>query len=374
MPKDYDSLHDDWTMGALKSLEERPPSDGLYLAKSTGEYILRDKDEKKSKEDNIEEVASALPKRLTRLLYDIALLDSGGYLNNLDQNWERLEQVPRHLKYKAPYLHERNPATTNTSFYYDLGISVGLGMSALTGTLSEDTRGSEFFSGFTKAYSTDHVEEEYGTSGYTITWPPEAVSEIEEVCEQYGAEASVTIHRYICRLTSNDKSLEQRARVFFEEFVGDRFGNCILMRNCLDEEWESIGDASSKGMYADEILTTLYNSDQSTATSSNIATEIESGSHEKLVTQVLNRLSTNGKDPSQQATTTFKHSEIVQYNHNEQHWELTDYGTLLLYDKIEEISSMIQYRGLQFDLHGYDRNPQKGEKILKEGINDLLEE
>lgn len=332
------------TKELLRSVSERPPSDAPYLAESTARYILKSHSEdwnEAAKERDVEEVLSSVPLRITRLLYDFAILSKGNYLDDLDENWSRLEQVPNLLSYATRYSHGRETASNHGDFYFNLGFDVGLGLSSLTGTVSEDSRASKFSAGFTTAFSTNHFQVAQDKTG-PVTTNHETDPERRDLLEKYGVEPTEYINRLIQVYNQGWSELLEReplatkeaTQEFLEVHVGEWFGKCSYLRKELDREWKSIGEASTPGMSAEESLTAIWelkhdkNSDK--MSSETIAKRVGKDSRYKgSVSQVLNRLSVNGKDPADIAASTFEAEEIVQYNGKD--WELTDYGQLLLY-------------------------------------------
>jgi len=148
----------------------------------------------------------------------------------------------------------------------------------------------------------------------------------------------------------------------------------------MDEEWRTIVDASVPGIEVDEILNGLwkevYRNESKSACNKDIRNNIEYDSRKsKLVTQSLNRLSKEGKNPSKEAQTTFEHSEIVYYHNG---WELTDYGRLLCYYVFEQSQSTqwVQRTALQTEPIVSNKNPNEynysGREILEAGVDDCL--
>lgn len=218
-PDDIPYRRNDHMHELIRSVSRRPPSDAPYLAESTARYILQKSNENKTgNERDIEEALAALPLRITRLLYDLAILSQGGYLDDLDKNWnyldidenrDYLEEIPDHLIYVTRYSHARNTASNRDDFYFNLGFNVGLGLSAVTGTISEDIRASKFLAGFTTAYSTDHFQRSRRSSNNS-----EINSEIDpdrkQLLERYGVEPTKYIDEHINFLNFGWSNIEER--------------------------------------------------------------------------------------------------------------------------------------------------------------------
>lgn len=380
----------------LRSVSERPPSDAPYLAESTARYILNQSSQNETaNERDIENALSALPLRLTRLLYDIAILSRGDYLDNLDENWKYLDEVPDVLSYASRYSHGRETASNRDDFHFNLGFDVGLGLSALTGTISEDSRASEFLAGFTTAYSTDHFQRAHKTNNRESD--DEIEAERKQLLEQYGIEPTTYLDQliqYHNLAWSDIKGREpltpkEATQEYLEQRVGDWFGKCSYLRAELEREWDSIGDASVPGMDAEEVLRALWelkfyeNSDDSegSRTDSDKSTKIakkagKNPEYKGQVSHVLNQLSIEGKEPSVEVIRTFEGKEIVQYDGDE--WELTDYGQLLLYHVFgkKRDPAWIQETAIGKPLPADEvrRYTKKDSQILAKGANDYYDD
>jgi|GEM_PF-6063324 len=329
----------------LRSVSARPPSDAPYLAESTARYILNSSSgelNKAANERDIEKALSKIPLRITRLLYDIAILSRGQYLDSLDENWCYLEQVPDFLSYATRYSHGRETASNRKSTYFNIGFDVGLGFSSLTGTISEDPRGSKFLAGFTTAFSTDHFQVSHSQSnGDTEKSSYEIDPERRDLLEEYGVEPTKYIDRLIQTHNQAWSSLGEReplstkeaTQEFLEERVGEWFGKCSYLRKELEREWSSISEASTPGVNVEELLNAIWELEcdkGSQLKDSTIAEKAGKNSNYKgSITQVLNRLSIDGKNPDDEAFSTFEAEEIVRYTGGK--WKLTGYGQLLLY-------------------------------------------
>ncbi|MEZ3162323.1 hypothetical protein ABNG03_10185 [Halorubrum sp. RMP-47] len=380
----------------IRSVSERPPSDGPYLAESTARYILFQSNENDTaNESDIEDVLSDLPLRLTRFLYDLAILSQGGYLDNLDTNWDKLNDVPYALSLVSRKSHGRETVSNRNNSHFTLGFDIGLGLSTLTGTISEDKRASEFLAGFTTAYSTDHYQRTHDTNDREYS--DEIDTERKQLLEQYGIEPTEYIDRLIqtynlgwSNIVDRDPlTAKEATQEYLEERISDRFGRCSHLRTELEEEWDSIGEASVLGMSAEEALKALWELTSRKHTnleggrkaanlvnSAEIAKEAGKRSmYRNQVSHVLNRLSTEGKEPSEEVDRTFEAKEIVQYDGNE--WKLTGYGALLLYHVFEkrEDPAWIQEAALRKSLPDeVSRYTETGSRILENGLDDYYDE
>jgi len=378
----------------LRSVSERPPSDAPYLAESTARYILHQPKQNKTKnERNIQDALYALPLRITRLLYDLAILSRGGYLDNLDENWTYLGGVPDFLSYVSRYSHGRETTSNRKDLHFNLGFDMGLGLSALTGTISEDKRASEFLAGFTTAYSTDNFQQIH-TSNNSAKENNKINPERKQVLEQYGIEPTNYLEKLIeyhnvawSDVRNRDPlPIKEATQEYVEERLGKWFGKCSYLRKELEREWKSIDKANTPGMNAEEALEALWkletgdNADHETSssliTSEAIAKRAgKNKQYEKSVSQVLNQLSVEGKEPSEEVIRTFEAEEIVYYHGRE--WNLTGYGQLLLYHVYEKGKdpAWIQKAAVGTSLptdQGF--RTKKDTQILKEAIGHFYRE
>ena len=371
----------------LRSVSSRPPSDAPYLAESTARYILNSSSgelNKAAKERDIENALTKIPLRITRLLYDLAILSRGQYLDSLDQNWRYLEQVPDFLSYATRHSHGRETASNRKSVYFNIGFDVGLGFSSLTGTISEDPRGSEFLAGFTTAFSTDHFQVSHpqsdkNTGDYSYEIEPER----RDLLEEYGVEPTEYIDRLIQTHNQawsslgerNPLSTKEATQEFLEERVGEWFGKCSYLRKELEREWSSISEASTPGVNAGEVLNALWelecNDGSELTNSTKIAQQVGKTSNYKgSISQVLNRLSIDGKEPDDEASSTFEAKEIVQHNGRE--WKLTGYGQLLLYHVFTkgQDPQWVQETAIddRLPLDEVQRHSERDSEILEQGV------
>ena len=384
-PELSDRAPKDDTSALLRSISERPPSDAPYLSASTARYIVESSQsniKEKPKERKVEDVFSDLPLRITRLLYDIAILSRGDYIDDLDKNWESMEQMPDFVSYTTRHSHGRETTSGRGNFQFNLGFDIGLGLSALTGTLSEDSRASEFLAGFTTAYSTDDFQRPHTPDKGTMN--NEMDQEREQLLTQYGVEPT----RYIDQLIQNYNigwrkaqgkeplPTKQATQEYLEEQVDEWFGICSHVRKELDNEWASINEASTPGMSAEAALRALWELENEPSSdgvnSSAIARRAgKSDSHKGTVSQVLNRLSIDGKNPATGVMSVFEAAEIVRYNGGG--WVLTGYGQLLLYHVFvkNQDPQWIQENAIKAGLPSDEgqRWSDKASEILRQGVS-----
>jgi len=371
----------------LRSVSKRPTSDAPYLAESTTRSIL-ERSSKGPKEEDINEVMSDIPLRITRLLYDIAILSRGGYLDNFDENWNRLQQVPDYLSYTTRYSHGRETASNRDDFCFNLGFDIGLGLSALTGTISEDNRASKFLAGLTTAFSTDHFQRTHQTKS-TGSSERDINSERQRLLEKYGVEPTEYIDQLIRVENQGWSQIEGReplppkaaTQEFLEKRVGAWFGKCSHVYDELEQEWQTISEASTPGMKAKEALRALRELEVADRSSPKTSAEIAKhlgknpSRYKGEVSTVLNRLSREGKRPDKEAYTTFKSEEIVQ--HQGGGWKSTDYGELLLYHVFEKRQDpiWIQVTAIGHSLPSSQERQYYGgdSEVLEEGVNQYYE-
>ena len=378
---------------AIQLGSERPSSDSPYLNDSDIDNLLGRSDS--SDEFDQDDVAAALAgieKRLIRLLYDIAALSYGGHLDDTDTIWTYLEDSPDHMNLGLRKAFERDTAT-NRDYCFDLGFNTGLAFSELTGMATEDERGSKFLNGFIEAFSTEGFYEPH----QRLTDTGDQTSHIDPLNpdrspaqDSIFSDYNITSTRYMRRLiwnyktaldnieTQPDLSVVDATERFIENVTDDWFETCCTVRIRLDEEWETLADADVSGVDTETVLeafwTVTYEQEQSAISSKTIREEFGGkSSYDKSVTQILNRLSENGKNPSPEAKTTFKHCAIVSYTNS---WELTDYGRLLSYYALEEDldPQWMQEASLQTSLitDETDRWSDEEVQILEAGINEYL--
>ena len=387
----------DWKDALQISEIERPPSDSPYLNDSTIDQILDGNSTKEALDDQeVEETLANIEKRLTRLLYDIAILSNGGYIEDIDQNWEYLEKTPDHMNLALRNGYHRDLATNEGGFHFDLGFNTGLALSALTGTLSEDERASKFLSGLERAYAIDEIEKQPHEMLEDDSPPGHGQKKslkdekIENTLAEYGIESTRYIKRIIKRTKVAMDNLDGQPSLSYSEatkgLIEDKefLLKCSEVREKMDSEWKTQLDAGVPGIEIDEVLKSLweliYEKEKTSTSSRDIRRNIGlKSTKDKITTQVLNRLSEGGKNPSVDAKTTYKHGEIVYYD-NGGNWVLTDYGRLLCYYIFEknQRTDWIQRTALQ--INEYSIEPQissngwDGREILEAGVDDYFDD
>jgi hypothetical protein len=300
-------------------------------------------------------VLEDLTARIYRLLYDIAILSYGGYMD-ADTNWTSADGNCNHLNERYFFrtsfrsCFDNNIKIKHDNSSFNWGFDIGLALTSLTGPIAENIESSKFLSGLMTAYTADHVQSDPGYGLYHLVggdqhWENEYNSE-KEVFKKYGVAHTNYMRRKILGIginhTGTDKNFtdpipKDVITEFFEEDLDSSFAKCSLLRERLEEEWESINDATVTGLSAENTLETLWEFDNKEAlssekaTSSNISDQLDT--YQGTVSHVLNQLSIEGKRPSDSVTREFEHDEIVYYEGGE--WKLTDYGNLLLYHVFE---------------------------------------
>ena len=380
----------------IDAAASRPSSETNYLPESNVRYLLRG--ETGSYNENkvqkmIDERLESLSTRIQRLIYDITALENSGYLDDVDQNWNYLPDLPKRSHLAIRNLQGRAAATDTSNSELLLGFSIGLALSSLTGTIPESDRASDFIEGFTLAYETDeHDKEQHKHSENDEPSIPriEVDSRRADVLRDSGIEPTPFLDRMIelhnlawssfegTEILPPDKATEN----YIEESLGDSFNRHRDLRSKLDEEWDSIRDASVPGAGAQEVLEALWKLSYEEnipdrMTSEKIAEEMgKRSSYKNTVSHVLNQLSEGGKSPSDQLETTYCHLELVQWSGQE--WVLTDYGRLLAYYIFEkgQNASWIQriaLSGILPTTEEFFRPPKEAEEILSGAIEQIYE-
>jgi hypothetical protein len=170
-------------------------------------------------------------------------------------------------------------------------------------------------------------------------------------------------------------SLPEATKRFIEDSTSNWFNKCCEVRKRLNEEWEFRINASVPGIELDKVLNSFwqleYTEQKPSISSENINKNIGyQDTKKKMITQSLNRLSKEGKNPSRKAKTTYKHEEIIYY---EDGWELTDYGRLLFYHIFERKKDpqWIHIASLKIETPYFDSASMsdKQTEILEDGVN-----
>jgi hypothetical protein len=410
-----DDIYDDrpdvehW-IDAIHELDlERPSSDSPYLNETDIKDILSGSDGYNGFDrDDADEALADIKKRWNRLLVDIALLSHGGYLDDIDKIWNYLKPSPDHMGFALRYAIERGAYADHDDFCFNLGFNTGLAFSELTGTASEDDRGARFLDGFTEAYKTNwfrgpsEVVEEIDRPQERVNdleVPPEVAANTpddsiqnasitqDDVFKRHNISSSEYLRQVISYyqkgindlMSESELSLAKVTEIFLKN-TDHWFEKCCTARRGLDEEWESIDDAAVPGPAIETVLesfwTLRYRQEQISIKSKNIRNEFGGKQGYKgSVTQILNQLSEDGKNPSKEVETKYKHNEIVSYSDG---WKLTDYGRLLFYHVFEKDQrpQWIHEASLQIPLP-YDETNRWSDhevKFLVKGVCEFLED
>lgn len=354
----------DWRDVFRESGEERDSAESPYLNETDINDIL-DQGEGQTPldQDDVERALAGIEKRLTRLMLDISILSYGGYLDDIDNVWkylDKIDEIDGELEENTKYMNlalrkstGRDVNNTDSSYSFDLGFNTGIALSELTGTAKEDDRGLRFLHGFLEAYSTEHFQTasrtgQIETNDMSRLDPlhPDPLPSQDKVFKRNNIAPTDYLRGLTCeyKILSDkidslpDLSLVEATERYVQEKTDDWFEMCCHVRRQLDEEWNTIDDAAVPGPDIHTVLEFLweliYRRNQINIESKDIRKEFSDRStYDKSITQILNRLSVNGKNKSKGAKTEFEHNEIVCYSDS---WELTDYGQLLLYHVFEK--------------------------------------
>lgn len=319
----------------IQAATSRSTSESRYISRNLMKSLL---EEQEGDRRNLEDRLDDLPIRLYRLIYDVAALDAGGNLNNIDQNWERMLDLPDYMHWSVRKLHGRETYSSFDTPEFDLGFDVGLTLSTLTGLTDEDYRGLEFLTGFIEAYSTSRYEKGLIRPS-TEPVHRKINQERAEVLERYGIKPTYYIDRVIEIFLQGKRATESNSfpsdekegtQKYIEEYLPDDFGKYSTLRAKVEEEWDAINAASVPGIDAKDAVRALWELDTPQKTSSQeVSEKLGEGYYKGSVTQIFNRLSENGKNPSDQVIRIYKNNEIIRYT--KEGWEFTKYGKLLCY-------------------------------------------
>ena len=333
----------------LEPVESRPPSDSLYLSGTPAKYILRRNSGHLSHQENkIEQTVSDIPIRIERLLYDIAILKHGEYLDNKDKHWKLLSSLCGTPSAVTRATYGKYPVNNRDSLGFNLGFDIGLALSALTGHQSESKHASEFFAGLCAAYVAPK-QPYVGSSGQKESIQNNNVEPQEDLLRQYGIQPTNYLSGVIYRYSTgqnhiDDENLTSKnvTEAFLNYSLDEWFHKIVTLRIHIDDEWDSIDEADIAGMSAKEALRALWELEYHVQsgdnnTSGRIAkTAGKKERYRGQVTQVLNKLSIDGKSPSEQSKTTYEYEDIARWDDVEGEWELSEYGRILLYHVFEQ--------------------------------------
>lgn len=358
----------------LYSIENRPSSSSLYLSGRTARAMAESNSGEKKEsmefgesrsdvDKKAKEVISNIPRRIKRLLYDIAILSRSGYLDTIDiwTYMKNLENITFTDIYHGSNKNKEDDAEVN------IGYDIGLAFSTLTGDVHNDKRGKNFLFGFMKAYFTEHSIDQSPSQNKFDNNPSievELMQLLKDIFEKYEIKASKLLifhaHTYMVKNTEQDLEgtsvIEEGLREFIEKELGQTFGKYVHLQTQIEREWNSINNEDSvdegyidnenctnnvgvPGLDAENILHALWDlktedAEKSTrANSENIATKAGKPSRFKTqVTYLLNKLSNDGKNQPNKAKNAISNSnnkEIVYYEHGE--WFFTVYGWILMF-------------------------------------------
>ena len=373
----------------LEPIEDRPPSDSLYLSGTPAGYILRrNTGHLNQQEKRIEQTVNDIPLRIERLLYDIAVLKHGEYLNNKNKNWELLSSLSGTSSAVMRTTHGKYPVNNRDGLGFDLGFDIGLALSTLTGHQSENRYASEFFAGLCAAYIAP--EQPHIGSSRQRESRQNYVEPQEELLRRYGIQPtnylSGVIYTYSATQNHiNDENLtsENVTEAFLNHSLDDWFHKIVTLRIHIDDEWDSLDEAGIPGMAADEALRALWKLEyHKQSGDKNTPKKIAQAagkkeSYDGQVTQVLNRLSIDDKSSSDEAKTTYEHEGIVQWDDTAGEWKLSEYGRVLLYHVFEQDQDpeWIQKIGIaesSSKMSAVDY-PKEGLEFVREAMEDYYE-
>lgn len=387
----------------ISVIEERKTSSSEYLTRNTAERILTDEANIGEVNDEFENIISTLEK----LLIDIAVLSRSNVTADLSSNWDDLERISS----SAISICEQsfNESTTSSSDpEHKLGVQFGRILSTLTGRVAENPRAARFYAGLSREYTryADRVES-YPTRSELIdntensVYPEDILLDrledslddaTKERIEKYDykpvdgfiVRASLTpadsmrIRSAEKIETYDSKELHDNIIDLLENRCGCWFGMCTNIHLKINEELESIDNASAPGIDAKvalrELWNTTNNKNGSGPTSSEIAAKCKNSGSDRQVTQIFNSLSYETKASNSQADKQLSHDKpIVKYDDN---WKLTPYGRLICLYMVswEESDSRIHRCALD-KVTGSTHNSflQGHREIVRQGLMDFYD-
>lgn len=400
----------------IRNAENRPSSDSKYLSGASVEYILTGESGSYNEvklENRIDDRVPEIATRIERLINDLSVLSYGGYLDDTSYQWDNILNIRGH---SYNLLEHKTVSTTNQAaakFGYDLGI----GIAEYICDEDDTQRGIEFIWGIVLSQSAtttgDKQEElenvyiileelekkiedtmEESDSYPSVDTDPDAISnfdlaskapaedEIIENLEKHNivptshlvlAYNSLIMHR----VYQKDITIQQAADELVEELVHPRLVKFAKLRPKLVDEWDAIGEASVPGVDIKEVIETVWENRDESLTSAHIASNLGSGSkNKKQVTNSLNKLSEEGKDPAENLQTTYEYHELVYCENGR--WKLTSWGDLVCFFVFEKnmdpewIQKSVQDVEIQGDIP--DRDPSDPSTILERGFKKFKSE
>ncbi|WP_133412372.1 hypothetical protein [Natrarchaeobaculum sulfurireducens] len=213
-------------------------------------------------------------------------------------------------------------------------------------------------------------------SDFEIASKVYAEDEIIENLERYGVEPTPHLLRSYSNLVrnqtyKNEINIQEAAEKVVEQGVNPLLVKSAKVRSNLVDEWNTIDQASVPGVDVKDILNIVWENREISLSSADIASSLgNEWGYKKQVTNSLNRLSEDGKNPAESLQTTYEHDELICWRNNS--WRLTSWGDLLCFFVFERSmdSEWIQQSISQIDLQGDppDRDPSDPYVILERGM------
>lgn len=327
--------------------------------------------------------------RIQRLINDIALIEYGGYMEDNDKVWEELMsdwEYSGDRIYTEKISELKNTISSRETSNIDpdplyYGYRLGLALRILSGPAYDSERGMSFLWGLVFAHCVtktgqipdekhnyDMIQQkfqEYSGKHFDYSFSFETEEEyknkksvqesqnihaaLKEFDIEPSSHASLFIKNFIRRGEYDEEDDDSEydggrtiTRSLARTVVGDKIqkgqlNECVAITKGLKEEWNQIEKASAPGVTAVEVLRSIWDMDD--PSSVDIASKISSNRYQKQVTETLNKLSEEGKNPSSEVITTYQHGAIVKWCSSTEkpgRWKLTRYGDLLCHFAFEE--------------------------------------
>jgi hypothetical protein len=358
-------------------------------------------------------------------------MEYGGYIEDNDNTWHELIRdaeyhgdqifISELSDLKETLIEDENTTDTDKpalTFGYDFGLL----LRTLSGPAHRSDRGASFLWGVILAYCAnttgqvsgeeqiyEMIQEEFNKRSkrhfeHAISYltkqekleryKPSRI--VQSVLTEYDIEFSELLDSLIqnsagWRIYSDDEIDSLRkidkpiVREIVEEMLEDDFLNKVRgITTGLKEEWENIETASSPGVRASEILEAIWNKE--TPSSNEIAQEISTTTkYRKQVTQTLNKLSKEGKNPHPDVITVYLHGSLVEWIQPEEKsggWELTAYGEFLCYFVFEKEMNIEWLHGIAVEhkisvnasiADGYSEETGDDLKLVRRGSKPIIE-
>lgn len=358
----------------IRNARNRPSSDSKYLSEVPVEYILTGESGSYNEgelEDRINNKVPDIAIRIERLINDLAVLSHGGYLDNTNHQWDDILNIRGHC---YQLLEHKTVSTANhsaTKFGYDLGI----GITEYICDENDTQRGIEFIWGMILSQSAttsgdktqelenvrnileelekrveNTMEDSYSYPGqnadsdaisnFDIASKVPAEDEIVKNLKKYNIVPTPHLVGLYNNLIMNkvydeDVTIQEATEELVEELVKPLLVKCAKLRSKLVDEWDTIDDAAVPGVDVEEILSVIWENRSNSLTSADIAGGLGGRSkYKNQVTNSLNKLSEQGKDPAERLQTTYEDNELV-YRKNGG-WTLTSWGDLVCFFVFEK--------------------------------------